>query len=131
MADDKHHASCEKRLLEGRLLDYAVRIISVSRAFPKNVVGQHIGKQMLRSGTSAGANYQEANGAESIADFIHKMQLVLKELRETDYWLKVVEKANLLTSARLADILQESDELIAMTVASVVTARSRREKQCK
>ena len=83
---------------------------------------------MLRSGTSAGANYQEANGAGSIADFIHKMQLVLKELRETDYWLKVVEKANLLTSARLADILQESDELIAMTVASVVTARSRRKK---
>jgi four helix bundle protein len=110
-------------LLQERLLEFAVRIIRVVRSLPNDVVGTHIAKQVLRSGTSAGANYGEACGAESRPDFLHKMQIVLKELRETRYWLQVAASTNLLPEKRLDAILQESDELISMTVRSLVTAR--------
>jgi len=111
--------------LDKRLLQYAVRIIHVVQAMPKNIVGRHIGKQMLRSGTSPGANYREACGAESRADFIHKMQVVTKELRESDYWLCVTREAKLISAVRLESIIQEPNELIAMSVKSVVTAKRR------
>ena len=112
-------------MLNDRLLEYAVRIIKVSRALPNSVVGAHVNRQMVRSGTAAGANYQEACGAESRRDFIHKMQIVLKELRETDYWLKVVAKIHMLPPRRLSGVLRESDELIAMVVQSILTARKK------
>ena len=115
----------DKGMLEERLFEYAVRAIAVARALPKSDVGGHIGKQMLRSGTPAGANYQEAVGWESRNDFVHKMQIVLKELRETYYWLRVTKAVRLLPVKRLEDILQESNELIAMTVKSIVTAKGR------
>ena len=111
--------------LDGRLLEYGVRIIAASQSLPRTDVGRHVSLQMLRSGTSAGANCQEARGAESRSDFIHKMQIVLKELRETCYWLCIAEKAHLTPARCLKEIVQESDELIAMTVKSIVTARSR------
>ena len=112
-------------MLDQRLLKYAVRIIAVAQALPRNMAGLHIANQMLRSGTSAGANYREARGSESRADFIHKLQISLKELRETDYWLNVVKEARLLPAHRLENVLQESNELIAMTVKSIVTAKGR------
>lgn len=126
MNGNKNKSPRTERMLQERLLDYAVRIIGLCQALPRTEVGDHIRKQMLRSGTSAGANYSEANGAESLDDFIHKMGITLKELRESYFWLRVVEKARLLPPRRLKDILQESDELIAMTVSSIVTARKRR-----
>ncbi len=92
----------DKGLLDERLFAYAVRIISVARALPKSDIGVHIRKQLLRSGTSAGASYQEAMGAESRKDFIHKMQIMLKELRETYYWLRIVKSVRLLPAKRLA-----------------------------
>jgi four helix bundle protein len=113
------------RQLDKRLLLYAVRIIGVVHALPKNMIGAHVAKQILRSGTSGGANYREACGAESRSDFIHKMQIVVKELRETDYWLSVTREAKLLPAKRLESILQETNELIAMSVSSVVTAKGR------
>ena len=109
--------------LSSRFVQYSVRIIRVTTALPKTEEGLHIRRQMLRSGTSAGANYQEARGAESRRDFIHKMQIVLKELRETHYWLRVIEAAALIPSQRLSEMLQESDELISIVVKSLVTAR--------
>ena len=109
--------------LRMRFLAFAVRIIHVSAALPKTEEGLHIRRQVLRSGTSAGANYQEACGAESRADFIHKMQIVLKELRETLYWLQVVRAAGMLPAVRMGGVTQESDELIAIVVRSLVTAR--------
>ena len=112
-------------MLEKRLFEYAVRAIAVARALPKSDIGSHIGKQMLRSGTSAGANYQEAVGSESRNDFVHKIQITLKELRETYYWLRIIKASRLLPAKRLEDILQESNELIAMTVKSIVTAKGR------
>lgn len=111
-----------------RLLDYAVRSITVAQALPKSSAGRHIGTQLLRSGTSTGANYNEAHAAESRRDFIHKMQIVLKELREAQYWLQVIERAKMLPDKQLKNLLVESNELIAMTVSSIVTARKGLEK---
>jgi len=95
----------KKGILDDCLLKYAVRVITVCRALPKSYIGIHIGKQMLRSGTSAGANYQEAVGSESRRDFVHKMQLSLKELRETLFWLRVINETKILTPERLASII--------------------------
>ena len=112
-------------LLDERLLRLAVRVISVCHALPRTEVGKHVGDQLMRSGTSAGANYREACGYESRADFVHKMQIVLKELRETDYWLRLAIEAHLVPEKRLGDLLQECHELTAMTVRSLTTAKGR------
>ncbi len=72
--------------LSERILDYAVRIIKVVESLPKTLVGRRIGDQLLRSGTSVGANFEEAQAAESRDDFVHKLQVALKELRESNYW---------------------------------------------
>ncbi len=106
-----------------RLIDFAVRIIILVKALPKTAVAKHIGGQLLRSGTSAGANYEEARGAESKADFVHKMGIVLKELLESRYWLKVIDRAQLLPHTRLQDILSEIEELCKMIGKSVLTAK--------
>jgi len=76
--------------LSGRSLDFAAEIIKLALRLNKTGVGRHIGGQLTRSGTSAGANYEKACGAESRADFIHKLHLVLKELRESSYWLRLI-----------------------------------------
>jgi len=73
--------------LSGRLLDFTVEVIKVVNTLPETVPGRHVAKQITRAGTSCGANYEEACGAESRPDFIHKMGIVLKELKETRYWL--------------------------------------------
>jgi four helix bundle protein len=104
-----------KRDLAARLLQFAVRIVRISAALPKTEEGLHVRRQILRSGTSAGANYQGARGAGSRADFLHKMQIVLKELRETHFWLSLIEAAEFLPKSRLSDILKESNELIAFS----------------
>lgn len=78
----------------------------------------------MRSATSAGVNYQEARGAESRADFVHKHQVVLKELRETQYWLTLTERASLAPASALAPLLAEVEELIRMVVKSILTAKS-------
>ena len=82
--------------LGDRLLSFSVRIIHLVGSLPHNIVGRRIGDQLLRSGTSVGANYEEAQGAESHADFTHKMQIALKEMRESNYWLRVLYTARVL-----------------------------------
>ncbi len=81
--------------LEERLIDFAVRIIWLSAALPKTPAGKHIAGQILRSGTSPAPNYGEARGAESHADFVHKLGVVLKELNETSIWLRVIDRSQL------------------------------------
>ena len=76
--------------LEDRLIDFAVRIIRIAEALPKTKVGNHIAGQIIRSGTAPAPNYGEAQGAESRSDFIHKMKVSLKELRETRVWLLMI-----------------------------------------
>jgi four helix bundle protein len=92
---------------------------------PKNAVGKHVSNQLLRSGTSPGANYEEARGAESSADFIHKLRIVLKELRETLYWLKVIKKGELLHSEELEGISNETEQLSKIIAQSIITARKK------
>ena len=84
-----------------RLEDLAVRIIRVATALPKTAAGAHIAQQVLRAGTSPGANYAEAQGAESRNDFVHKMNIVVKELRETRFWLRIASKASLIAIGKL------------------------------
>lgn len=123
MKNAELNANHDKGLLQDRLFDFSVRVIAVVQAMGKSDVPGHIRMQMLRSGTSAGANYEEAVAAESRRDFVHKMQIVLKELRETRFWMRITRAAKFPSAKRLAKIIQESDELIAMTVKSVVTAK--------
>ena len=109
-----------------RLLDFAVRIIRLVNALPKTVVGNHIGGQLMRSGTSPGSNYEEACGAESRADFIHKLSIVLKELKESRFWLVLIQRAELVRSEHVKSLIQECQELCAIVARSILTARKNR-----
>lgn len=110
--------------LEERLIAFAVRIIKVSEALPDTKTGNHIRGQLLRCGTSSAPNYGEAQGAESRSDFIHKIKIVLKELRETRVWLVMTARASLIKSAsKLTPVIHECDELISIFVKSVETAK--------
>jgi four helix bundle protein len=114
-----------------RLIDFAVRVIRLVKALPKSVVGRHVGSQLVRSGTSAGANYEETRGAESRADFVHKLAVSWKEMRESHYWLKVVQRAELVKPSLLDSLLQETGELCAILSRSLTTARQRTNKHGK
>jgi four helix bundle protein len=115
--------------LQDRLIDYAVRSITLSEALPNTKAGTHVSAQMLRSGTSPAPNYGEAQSAESPVDFVHKLKISLKELRETEIWLKIIVKAKMIKPAsQLVPILQETDELIAILFTSIETAKKNRDK---
>jgi len=111
--------------LEERLLDYSVRIIRPVEALPGTRAGNHIAGQLLRSGTASLPNHGEAQAAESRSDFIHKMKLCLKELRETLRWLKLVQRVPLVKAPKVEPLLHETDELIRIFVKSIQTSQSR------
>jgi len=115
----------ERKDLSGRLLDFAASSIKLLVRLNKTAEGRHIGNQLMRSATSSGANYEEACGAESKADFIHKMQLVLKELRESLYWLKLVNRAGLIPDEDLQPLLSETEELAKIVAKSIITAKGK------
>ena len=106
--------------LADRLLRFAVLIIQICT---KLHVGLHVRVQLLKCGTSPGANYEEARGAESRADFIHKLGIVLKELKESRFWLKVIKEVPLLQREEIQSALHECEELIAIVAKSIFTAR--------
>jgi four helix bundle protein len=110
--------------LEDRLIQFAVRIIKLAASLPRTQAGKHISGQILRCGTSPAPNYGEARGAESRADFIHKLGVVLKELNETRIWLRIIERSKLLTAESLAGILEECRELCQIFTASIRTSRA-------
>ena len=115
--------------LEDRLIEFGLRIIRLAEALPKTRVGNHIARQIIRSGTSPAPNYGEAQSAESRPDFIHKMQVCLKELREKRVWLLMTAKANLVKSvSQLDPLIDENNQLISIFVTSVKTARQRRQE---
>ena len=115
--------------LQDRLIAYAVQIIKLSESLPETKAGKHVSSQILRSGTSPAPNYGEAQSAESKADFVHKLKIALKELRETEIWLKIIAKAQMIESAsQLAPLLQETDELIAILFTSVETAKKSKKR---
>ncbi len=109
--------------IEERLIAFAVRIIALAGVLPKGPVGSHIAGQLLRSGTSPAPNYAEARGAESQADFIHKLKIASKELNETCVWLRMVEQAKLVPSGRLEGLIDENRQLCRILNASIRTAR--------
>jgi len=110
--------------LEDRLIDFAVTIIDVVEELPTSRAANHIGGQLLRSGTSPAPNYGEAQGAESRKDFVHNMRVVLKELKESRAWLKIIKKKKYVKVDWLNQILQECEELIRIVAKSIVTASS-------
>ena len=115
--------------LEERLIDFAVRIIQLAESLPKTRVGNHVAGQLIRCGTSPASNYGEAQSAESRSDFIHKMKICLKELRETRVWLVMIVRASLIKPAsKLDSLIQENDELISILVTSVKTAKNKAKK---
>src|SRR5438552_17619378 len=111
--------------LDERLLDYGARIIKLVEALPKTIAGRRIGDQLLRSGTSVGANYEEAQAAESKEDFVHKLQLALKEMRESYYWLRLIAKSGIVQSNRMPTILDETDQLRAILSKAVATSKGK------
>lgn len=125
MNKDKKLGKRSNNLAE-RLLNFAVRIIKLVNALPKTAVGRHIGGQLLRSGTSPGSNYEEACGAESRLDFIHKLGIVLKELKETRFWLRVIHRTRILAPQQIEPIIQECEELCAIIAKSIITAKERK-----
>jgi len=112
--------------LEERLIDFAVRIIRTAESLPRTRVGNHIAGQLIRCGTSPAPNYGEAQGAESRSDFIHKMKVCLKELRETRVWLLMIVRANLLKpTSKLEPLIKENNEIISIFVTSIETAKQK------
>ncbi len=110
-------------VFQERFLNFSADILMLVSKFPKNQAGRHIADQLFRSGTSVGAHLEEARAGESRADFIHKMQVALKELREVGYWLKLVTKTNLVADTSLPRISDECEQLTAMLAQSVITAK--------
>ncbi len=116
--------------LEERLLDYAARIIRLTDAMPKSRAASHVASQLLRSGTAPLSHHGEAAGAESADDFIHKMSVGLKELKESRRWLCLIARAQMMRDVRALDaLIAESEELAKIFGASIRTARSRRAKR--
>jgi four helix bundle protein len=110
--------------LEDRLINFAVLVIEIAETMPSSRAANHLGGQLLRSGTSAALNYGEALGGESRNDFVRKIKVALKELRETCNCLKIIEKAKLYTEeTKMTSALTENNELISIFVKSALTAQ--------
>jgi len=107
-----------------RTKQLALRAIRLSQALPRSQEGDVIGRQVLRSGTSVGANYRAACRAKSTADYINKLKIVEEEADETLYWLELLVEAKIVPETDLAPLMKEVDEIIAMTVSSIKTSRS-------
>ena len=115
--------------LEERLIDFAVRIIRTAELLPKSKVGNHIAAQLIRCGSSPAPNYGEAQSAESRSDFIHKMKISLKELRETRVWLIMIIRAKMIkATTELESLVDENNQLISIFVTSIKTAKQNRKK---
>ena len=111
--------------IEDRLIDFAVRVINVVSALPDNTAARHVGRQLLRAGTAAAPNYAEARGAESTADFVHKLKIALKELNETSVWLKMIHRTSMLKPELLHEIIDENVQLCRILNATITTAKSK------
>lgn len=118
----------DNEALEERLLEFAARCGKVVDSLPDTRMGRHVAGQLVRCGTSAAPNYAEACAAESRNDFIHKLGIALKELRESRAWLKLCVKCELLPNSRLVPLTDECTQLMNILGKSIVTARANRRK---
>jgi four helix bundle protein len=113
-----------------RLRHFAAQVVRLCRTFPDDPAAKHILRQLVRAATGGGSNYEEARGAESRADFIHKVGIANKEMREALYWLRLVQDAEIVVGEQLADLVREADELVAILTASINTAKQREVTSC-
>ena len=111
--------------LRTRTSDFALRIVKLYVSLPKTTEAQVLGKQVLRSGTSVGANYREGNRAKSDADIINKFESVLQELDETDYWLDLLVRSDILTAKKAEVLIKETNELLAIFITIVTKIKKR------
>lgn len=115
--------------LEERLIEFSVLMIDIVNEMPKSKAGNHLSGQLVRSGTSVSLNYGEAQSGESRKDFIHKMKVVLKELRETYVYLKIIHRTKLYkTESKIGRAEKENNELISIFVKSIETAQKNLQK---
>ena len=115
--------------LEDRLIDFALMMDNIVENLPDTRIGKHLAGQLVRSGTSTALNYGEAQAAESPNDFIHKMKVILKELRETRVCLKIIRRKPLLPPQSIEKEIQENNELIAIFLKSIETAMKNRDSK--
>ncbi len=106
-----------------RLLRFARRVLRICRKLPDDFAGKHVSKQLIRSSSGAGSNYEEARGAESSADFVHKLGVSRKEMRESLYWLRLSD-GELLEDEEIGSLTREANELTAILTSSMKTAKS-------
>jgi len=114
----------KKQLLK-RLLEFSVRIIKLAEKLPKTPAGFAVASQLIKAGTSIGANAEEAQDANSLKDFVHKMGISLRESKETRYWLKVIKLANLIEPNYVSLELAECEEIVAILTSSVKSSREK------
>jgi four helix bundle protein len=121
--------------LDDRLLEFGVRACRVAERLPQSPVARHIGLQLARAATSPAANYAEAQAAESRRDFVHKLRICAKELREARVWLRFIRRMELCPTAPIEPTCDECEQLVAIVSASIRTATGgsaagRRKSQC-
>jgi four helix bundle protein len=109
--------------IQERLIQFSARTINVCNALPKTATGKHVAGQLLRSGTASAPHYGEARSAESPADFVHKLKIAVKELNESEVWLRMIVACNMLPERKLNSLLDECDQLQRILSASIKTAR--------
>jgi four helix bundle protein len=111
--------------MQARTKAFALRVIKLVGALPRNTTGQIIGRQLLRSATSVGANYRAACRAQSRAEFAAKLSIVVEEADESLYWLELLEESSLIKPERLTELLKEVNELLAISVSARKTAKQK------
>ena len=119
----------EPKDLKQRTKEFALRIIRLVESLPRGKITDVIGRQLLRSGTSVGANYRSACRAKSIADFISKMGTVEEEADESTYWMELLIESGLISKDEVDELLDDADQIVAIIVSSIKTARARKKRQ--
>lgn len=114
--------------ISARLVDFASRVIKLCNSLPQNVAGRHIAGQLVRSGTAPAAHHAEARGAESTADFIHKLRIAAKEMNESEIWLRIIISSGLQPTHLMENILDECQQLKRILNTSIATARKSNKK---
>jgi len=112
--------------MKGRTKAYANRVVKLCSALPENWIARTLGKQLLRSGTSVGANYRAVCRAKSNLDFINKLRIVEEECDESLFWMELLVDNNLMSPPRITGLMKEADEILAIIVSSAKTARTSR-----
>ena len=118
----------EQHSLKGRTKKFALKIIELIESLPKKKTADVIGRQLSEAGTSVGANYRAACRARSLADFISKMGIVEEEADETIYWMELLIESGLVQKDDISHLIEEANQILAMTVSSIKTAKSRNRK---